>query len=91
MIPHGVVFKADCSGIVVILCLLCDAGFICALCRTKKYFRDRKRMSEREAVTEMPTNHGAFPANKNLFPLHPDARIVGFQITPVNFAQLPHA
>lgn len=50
-----------------------------------------KRMSEREAVTEMPTNHGAFPANKNLFPLHPDARIVGFQITAVNFAQLPHA
>lgn len=54
---------------------------------------ERERRREREALTETPTKHGLFLANENLLclPLHPDARAVGFQITAVNFAQLPHA
>ena len=42
---------------------------------------------------ETPTKRGLFLANEYLLclPPHPDARAVGFQITAVNFAQLPHA
>lgn len=62
-----------------------------ALQRHRMSQRERRR--EREALTETPTKHGLFLANENLLclPLHPDARAVGFQITAVNFAQLPHA
>ena len=42
IIPHGVVFKADCSGTEEICCLSFDAGFICAPCRKEKHSRDRE-------------------------------------------------
>ena len=54
---------------------------------------EERRRGAGGEVTETPTKHGLFLANENLLclPLHPDARAVGFQITAVNFAQLPHA